>query len=232
MDSRQLVEAGTAAGNAGAIARVAASERPDYAYRAAKRVIDVAGSLALTIVFSPVIAGVALALARQGGPVLFTHTRIGRNGRRFKLYKFRSMVANADQVLEDLMTSSQEHAETWAREHKLKDDPRITKVGHFLRKTSLDELPQILNVLKGEMSLVGPRPIVDDELPKYGRAARHYLACKPGITGLWQVSGRNDIDYSRRVALDRHYVQHASVLMDLSILLRTVWIVVGRRGAY
>ena len=120
----------------------------------------------------------------------------------------------------------------WAREHKLKDDPRITRVGRFLRKTSLDELPQILNVLKGEMSLVGPRPIVEAELPKYGRAVRHYLASKPGITGLWQVSGRNDIDYSRRVALDRHYVENASVLMDLGILLRTVWVVVARQGAY
>lgn len=232
MDGGQYLEAGGAAGTVEVIEAAALAERPDFAYRAAKRVIDVAGALALTIVFSPVIAIVALALARQGGPVLFTHTRVGRDGRRFQVYKFRSMVSNADQVLEELLASSPEHAEMWAREHKLKDDPRITRVGHFLRKTSLDELPQILNVLRGEMSLVGPRPIVDAELPKYGRAARHYLASKPGITGLWQVSGRNDIDYSRRVALDRHYVENASVLMDLGILLRTVWVVLARRGAY
>jgi undecaprenyl-phosphate galactose phosphotransferase len=142
------------------------------------------------------------------------------------------MVPNAEQVLDELFAKSPELREEWVLHHKLRDDPRITLVGYFLRKTSLDELPQLWNVLKGEMSLVGPRPIVQEEIFKYGRAFRHYMAVKPGITGLWQVSGRNDITYRRRVAMDRAYAMKSCFLLDLRILLRTAKVVVGQRGAY
>ncbi|MFP5307344.1 MAG: sugar transferase [Gammaproteobacteria bacterium] len=197
-----------------------------------KRGVDVAGAVALGVVFSPLIAFVICALKLDGGPVLFAHSRVGRNGRRFRVYKFRSMVADAQTALEELLDQHPELREEWERDHKLRNDPRVTRLGRFLRKTSLDELPQLLNVLKGEMSLVGPRPIVDAELRRYGRAVRYYLASKPGITGLWQVSGRSDTDYGRRVAMDRYYAENGSVLLDLSILARTVLVVLGRRGAY
>jgi Undecaprenyl-phosphate galactose phosphotransferase WbaP len=201
-------------------------------YRVLKRMVDVLGALALGVVFSPLIAGVTLILLRQGGPVFFSHTRIGRSGKPFKVLKFRTMVPNAQQILEELLAASPEMQAEWDRDHKLKDDPRITRTGRFLRKTSLDELPQIWNVLKGEMSLVGPRPVVEAELEKYGRAVRYYFASKPGITGLWQVSGRNDTDYRRRVVMDRRYARDANLFLDVKILLRTVLVVVHRRGAY
>lgn len=197
-----------------------------------KRGIDVAGALALGVVFSPLIALVICALKLDGGPVLFAHYRVGRDGRRFRVYKFRSMVVDAQTALEELLARHPELRAEWERDHKLRNDPRVTRLGRFLRKTSLDELPQLLNVLKGEMSLVGPRPIEEAELSRYGRAVRHYLASKPGITGLWQVSGRNDTDYGRRVAMDRYYAEKGSVLLDLGILARTVLVVLGRRGAY
>lgn len=197
-----------------------------------KRGIDVAGALALGVAFSPLIALVICALKLDGGPVLFAHYRVGRDGRRFRVYKFRSMVVDAQTALEELLARHPELRAEWERDHKLRNDPRVTRLGRFLRKTSLDELPQLLNVLKGEMSLVGPRPIEDAELSRYGRAVRHYLASKPGITGLWQVSGRNDTDYGRRVAMDRYYAEKGSVLLDLGILARTVLVVLGRRGAY
>ncbi|MDD3765504.1 MAG: sugar transferase [Nevskiales bacterium] len=202
------------------------------AYCLAKRALDIVGGLTLATVFSPVFVVVTVAMLRDDGPIFFGHKRIGKDGKTFKVYKFRTMVPNAQQVLENLLESNPEMRAEWEQDHKLRDDPRITRVGQFLRKTSLDELPQLWNVFKGEMSLVGPRPVVEAELPKYGRALRHYCATKPGITGLWQVSGRNDTDYRRRVALDRYYSERASILLDVNILLRTVWVVVGRRGAY
>jgi undecaprenyl-phosphate galactose phosphotransferase len=142
------------------------------------------------------------------------------------------MVPNANTLLHQLLASDPELRAEWRRDHKLKNDPRVTYVGRFLRKTSLDELPQLINVIKGEMSLVGPRPIVRDEIKKYGRAAGYYLCGKPGLTGLWQVSGRNDTDYRRRVAMDRLYVRRASLALDLVVLFKTVGVVLFRRGAY
>lgn len=197
-----------------------------------KRVLDVVGVLTLGIVFFPVIVGVALWLSLTGGPVLFRHTRIGKRGNRFTCYKFRTMVRDAEHVLEELLEKRPELRQEWIQHHKLRNDPRITLIGCFLRKTSLDELPQLWNVLKGEMSLVGPRPIVQEEIFRYGRGIRHYLAVKPGITGLWQVSGRNDVGYCRRIAMDRAYAMRSCLMLDLRILLRTVAVVLGQRGAY
>ena len=197
-----------------------------------KRTFDLAGALALTLVFLPVFLPYCIAVKLSGKPVFFTQMRIGRNGRPFRCYKFRTMVVNADAVLEDLLERDPEARQEWASCHKLRDDPRITALGRLLRRTSLDELPQLWNVLTGEMSLVGPRPVVYEEVPRYGRRARHDLSVQPGMTGLWQVSGRNDTGYRRRVAMDVWYVQHQSLALDCLILLKTVSVVVSARGAY
>jgi lipopolysaccharide/colanic/teichoic acid biosynthesis glycosyltransferase len=142
------------------------------------------------------------------------------------------MVPNADQVLQDLLDSDREIKEEWIRDHKLRDDPRVTRLGRFLRRSSLDELPQLWNVLRGEMSLVGPRPVVPDELRRYGNRVHTLLSAPPGITGLWQISGRNDTDYRKRVALDVCYVHARSLILDIYILLKTMPVVVARSGAY
>jgi Undecaprenyl-phosphate galactose phosphotransferase WbaP len=197
-----------------------------------KRVVDVMGAFILGLVFFPVILVVVFSLSRDGGGVLFRHTRVGKSGRTFKVYKFRTMRPDADSILRELIANNPQIREEWLRDHKLKDDPRITAIGKFLRRTSLDELPQLWNVLKGEMSLVGPRPITPEELRKYGRAARYYMAVKPGLTGIWQVNGRNDTDYNRRVAMDRHYVCTASLGVDAAVLAKTINVVLRRRGAY
>ena len=200
--------------------------------QAAKRAFDFAGAVALIILLSPFLLIVGTLVATSGKPIFFRQSRIGRSGEMFKCYKFRTMVPDAEKVLLDLLERDPVARAEWQRDFKLKNDPRVTKIGAFLRKTSLDELPQLFNVLKGEMSLVGPRPIVQAELNRYGRAARWYLAARPGMTGLWQVSGRNDTDYIRRVALDTYYVRSQSLMLDLVILLLTVRVVVARRGAY
>jgi undecaprenyl-phosphate galactose phosphotransferase len=158
---------------------------------------------------------------------------VGRNGEEFKCYKFRSMVTNSDEVLKHLLDTDPDARAEWNRDFKLKNDPRITRVGRFIRKTSLDELPQLWNVLCGDMSVVGPRPVVRQELDRYYAAAReHYLSVPPGLTGLWQVSGRNDMDYDERVQLDRQYVDNWNVWTDFTIVMRTVGVMVGRKGAY
>jgi lipopolysaccharide/colanic/teichoic acid biosynthesis glycosyltransferase len=150
----------------------------------------------------------------------------------FECLKFRTMVPDADRELHTLLESNEELKAEWIQNHKLKDDPRITAIGRFLRRTSLDELPQLWNVLRGDMSLVGPRPIVREELLRYGRSASVYLAVKPGITGLWQTTGRNNTDYRRRVAMDVYYVRNQSLWLDAYILLRTTGVVLGGTGAY
>lgn len=202
--------------------------------RAAKRLFDLVGVLVMLALFAPIMLGIALAVRMTTGrQVIYGHTRIGRDGREFQCYKFRSMVPNADEVLRRLLESDPQARAEWERDFKLKDDPRITRVGRFIRKTSLDELPQLWNVLRGEMSIVGPRPIVQLELDRYYDAARdHYLSVRPGLTGLWQVSGRNDIGYDERVNLDRHYVDNWNVWTDMTIVLRTVGVMFGRKGAY
>lgn len=203
-----------------------------FPYPAIKRVLDFLGALVLMVMLAPVMIGLVLVIRSEGAPAIFRHRRIGYRGRAFYCYKFRTMVPNSQVVLEELLRSSEAAREEWAKDHKLRDDPRITRIGQFLRKTSLDELPQLFNVLRGEMSLVGPRPIVQDEVAKYGRGARQYWSVKPGMTGLWQVTGRNDTTYARRVAMDRYYAANRSLLMDIVILLRTVMVVANRDGAY
>jgi exopolysaccharide production protein ExoY len=206
---------------------------PDRPIRhALKRVLDIIGAALLGVVFLPLILAVAVLLHRQGGPIIFRHRRVGRNGQAFDCLKFRSMVPDADRVFRELMERHPELKAEWLRDHKLRDDPRITAVGRFLRRTSLDELPQLWNVIRGEMSLVGPRPVVREELLRYGRHLHRYLAAKPGVTGLWQVTGRNNTDYRRRVVLDVYYVRRQSVLLDLYILLKTTQVVLGGSGAY
>lgn len=166
------------------------------------------------------------------GPVVFAHQRIGQKGEMFPCYKFRTMVTNSQEVLEKYLKNHPDAREEWARDFKLKDDPRVTKIGSFLRKTSLDELPQFFNVIKGEMSLVGPRPIVQAEVVRYGEYINDYYLVRPGITGMWQVRGRNDIGYSERVKLDSWYVRNWSMWIDIVLLLKTVKVVIGRKGAY
>jgi exopolysaccharide production protein ExoY len=201
-------------------------------YAATKRVLDVVGALVLAVVFSPLIMAIVVLMRREGGSIIYKHRRIGRDGRAFECLKFRTMVPNADQVLRELLESNAAIKAEWVRDHKLRCDPRVTRLGRFLRRTSLDELPQLWNVMRGEMSLVGPRPVVREELLRYGRNVRAYLSAKPGITGLWQVKGRNDTDYRRRVVLDTYYVRNQNLVLDLYILLKTTKVVLGGSGAY
>ena len=198
----------------------------------AKRFVDVIGAILLGIVFSPLIVVITFFMRRGGGSVIYRHRRVGRDGKMFSCLKFRTMVPNADQVLRELLEKNPELQAEWVRDHKLRDDPRVTPLGRFLRRTSLDELPQLLNVLRGEMSLVGPRPVVREELLRYGRSVGIYLAAKPGITGLWQVTGRNNTDYRRRVVLDTYYVRNQNLMLDLYILAKTTGVVLGGYGAY
>lgn len=198
-----------------------------------KMVFDYVLTLVGTIAISPILAIIAIWIYKDSpGSVIFKHTRIGKDGKPFPCYKFRSMCVDAKERLEELLANDAEARAEWERDFKLKNDPRITKSGAFLRKTSLDELPQIFNVLRGEMSLVGPRPIIQEELERYGDNATDYLMVKPGITGMWQVSGRSDIDYAERVALDSWYVRNWSVWLDVMLLWRTFDVVLRRKGAY
>ena len=181
----------------------------------------------------PVFAGIALAIALTSpGPVVYGQVRIGRHNTRFTAWKFRSMCANADQVLRHHLDANPALRREWERDHKLKNDPRVTTIGRFLRTTSLDELPQLWNVLKGEMSLIGPRPIVDAEIVRYGDSFDSYQSVRPGISGMWQVSGRNNTSYGERVQFDEYYVTNWSVWLDLYIIGRTVKTVLLREGAY
>lgn len=198
--------------------------------RGGKRLFDVVFAILLLPILAPVIFGLWLLVRRDGGAGFFGHTRVGQDGVAFKCWKLRSMVVDAETRLKTHLESCPEAAAEWARDHKLTDDPRINRLGRVLRKTSLDELPQIWNVLKGEMSFVGPRPVVDAELEKYGQSLPAYLAQKPGITGLWQVSGRNDISYDERVALDVRYMRERCFAKDLSIILKTGSAVLCRTG--
>lgn len=197
-----------------------------------KRVFDVVVGLALIVLLLPTLVVIALIVKRDGGPALYGHTRVGRNGRKFRCLKFRSMVVNSEEVLKQLLATDPEARAEWEREFKLKNDVRVTRIGRFLRRTSLDELPQLWNVVRGEMSLVGPRPIIDQELERYGANSKYYLMATPGITGLWQVSGRSETDYATRVSLDVTYVQNWSLHRDIEILFKTFVVVIRGTGAY
>jgi lipopolysaccharide/colanic/teichoic acid biosynthesis glycosyltransferase len=207
--------------------------RYDFSFeRGLKRAGDLLGALLLALVFSPIFLLAFTAAAINGQQVLFRHQRVGRDGRLFFCLKFQTMVPNAEAVLQHLLAADSDLRAEWERDHKLKDDPRVTPLGRFLRATSLDEIPQIWNVLKGEMSLVGPRPVTREELLRYGRNTVFYEMVRPGITGLWQVSGRNFVEYRRRVAMDVLYVKRQSLVLDLWILVKTVAVVVTGHGAF
>lgn len=190
------------------------------------------GALVLLLMLAPVMAVVAWLIWRKdGNPILFGHYRVGRDGHLFKCWKFRSMAVNAAEMLAELLKNDPAAKAEWDRDQKLTNDPRVTPIGAFLRKTSLDELPQLFNVLKGEMRLVGPRPITLAELDKYGETRWHYLNAMPGMTGLWQVSGRSDTTYEERVELDKTYIEKRSLWNDAVILVKTVAVVLGKGGA-
>jgi Undecaprenyl-phosphate galactose phosphotransferase WbaP len=198
-----------------------------------KRFMDLFVVVVGGIVLIPLFLLIALLVKFSSpGPVLYGHTRLGMNGRRFTAYKFRSMVSNSDEILKNLLESNPEIRKEWETNHKLKNDPRVTTIGKILRRTSFDEFPQLINILKGEMSLVGPRPIVDDEVQKYGEDYRRIFSVKPGLTGLWQVSGRSDTDYAERVSFDTYYLQSWSVWLDIWVIFKTFSVVIKGKGAY
>ena len=200
--------------------------------RTLKRLFDIIASIAIIILLSPVLLYISRQVKKDGGPAIYGHERIGKDGKPFKCLKFRPMVTNSKDVLNELLQNDPEAKREWDTTFKLKNDPRITKIGAVLRRTSLDELPQLFNVLKGEMSLVGPRPIITAELERYNEEVDYYLLSKPGMTGLWQVSGRSDVDYETRVYLDAWYVKNWSMWNDIAILFKTVGVVLKKDGAY
>jgi exopolysaccharide production protein ExoY len=204
-----------------------------WSYQVAKRILDVMLVIALVPLLIPVVlALMVLVKLSSSGPVFFRQRRIGQNGQSFFLYKFRTMFSDSDSLLATHLAAMPEARQEWEQYYKLRVDPRVTRLGAALRRTSLDELPQILNVLTGHMSLVGPRPVVEEELLRYGTSLPFYTAAKPGITGLWQISGRGRLSYEARVSLDVHYVKTWSFLQDLRVLLKTAAAVWRCDGAY
>lgn len=199
-------------------------------YSFLKRSGDVAVSLTGMIILSPVFLLLAvLVYMDDPGPILFAHQRVGKDGRKIRVWKFRSMRVNAEDIFEGF---SKEQKEMFYRDFKLEEDPRITGIGNFLRKSSLDELPQLFNILKGDLSLVGPRPVVEEELEKYGMYKKKFLSVKPGLTGYWQANGRNLINYENgRKEMELYYIDHQSIGLDLKILAQTVFAVIKGRGA-
>ena len=200
-----------------------------------KRLFDILFSLSVLILFAPVYLLLAFLIAlSSSGPIFYVQERVGKNHKRFYCLKFRTMVENADDLLLEIMENSPHLRQEFEDNFKLKQDPRITWIGRFLRMTSLDEFPQFWNVLKGDMSVVGPRPLVEEELPRYGRHINKILTIRPGITGLWQVSGRNDIPYPRRVQIDLYYANDKNLWMDMWIIFKTIGVVIfpKNNGAY
>lgn len=218
---------------AGAVPGDSTRDRAARLLPLAKRAMDIVIAGTALLLALPFFLVVSALVRADGGPAFYAHPRVGRGGKLFGCLKFRSMVIDSQARLEALLASDPAAREEWEATRKLKNDPRITRVGRFLRATSLDELPQLINVLKGEMSIVGPRPVTQSELDRYyGAAAAHYLTVRPGITGLWQVSGRSETSYDQRVALDVAYVSQPSLLADIRILLKTPVAVLSRRGAH
>lgn len=197
-----------------------------------KAAMDVLLAMIGLILAMPIMVVVAIGVRLDGGPIFYAHPRIGRNGKPFNCYKFRTMVVNAEQILDEVLKSDPTAAADWAERRKLKQDIRITPIGRFLRASSLDELPQLFNVIRQEMSLVGPRPIVAQEIERYGDHIDCYYASKPGLTGMWQISGRSDTTYGERVALDTWYVNNWSFRLDIEILAKTIPAVIKRSGAF
>lgn len=197
------------------------------------RILDVVLSAILLVLLLPTLFIVGILVKMQDkGPVFYAHRRIGHHASEFKCLKFRSMYVKSEEILSHILTTNAEAYKEWQADHKLRNDPRVTPFGKFMRKSSLDEFPQLINVLRGQMSLVGPRPIITAEVSKYGRSFKQYTSVLPGITGLWQIMGRNDVTYRRRVAMDRLFAKRKSVTLYLFILFATVPAVLTQRGSY
>lgn len=209
-------------------------EPQDIRHMPLKRTFDILFSAAALIVLSPLLVLIALLVkCTSRGPIFYSHQRVGRGGRKFRCYKFRSMYRNPDQLLREILASDPQLRAEWDEHQKLKEDPRITPVGKVLRKTCLDELPQFWNVLKGDLSIVGPRPVVEREIIRFiGPRAARILSIRPGLTCFWQVSGRNDIPYEQRIALDEQYVRDRSMRTDLKLIAKTIPAMFSSRGAY
>lgn len=205
----------------------------NYVQLAIKRIFDIIGGICGVILLIPLTIGIAIANFVSGdkGPVFYSHERIGKNGKHFKMYKYRSMVVGADEKLEKYLAKNKEAAEEYRIYKKLQNDPRITKVGNFIRKTSIDEFPQFINVLFGQMSLVGPRPYLPREKEDMGKYYEYIVAKKPGVTGFWQVSGRNDVTFEDRLAMDMDYYNNANLVMDVKLLAKTGLKVLKKEGA-
>lgn len=206
-------------------------------YKIVKRIIDIIGALVGCFVLLPLTFCIWIAnlIAKDNGPVFYAHKRIGKNGTEFKMYKFRTMCMNAHEMVKDEESMkkyfSEEQIEEWKENFKIEDDPRITKVGKFLRRTSLDEVPQVFNILKGELSIIGPRPIIDEELEKYENNKDKFLSVKPGLTGYWAANGRSDTAYEERMQMELYYVDNISFKLDLQIFFKTIVSVLKREGA-
>jgi exopolysaccharide production protein ExoY len=201
----------------------------DVAYTGLNRLT----ALLVILLLSPVLLYIAWRIAREdGAPITYGHYRVGQRGELFRCLKFRTMVRDSQQVLAELLNTDPAAKAEWERDHKLRSDPRVTPIGRMLRKTSLDELPQLFNILRGEMHFVGPRPVTMEELARYGNRRRHYMSVRPGLTGLWQVSGRNNTSYEERVEFDSEYVERRNPLFDSWIVLRTVKVMVTGEGAH
>jgi len=199
-----------------------------------KRLFDIGFSVFAIIVTLPITIPIAIIIKLiDGGSIIYGHERVGKGGKKFKVLKFRSMYMDAEKKLKEILENDPKAKEEWEQTFKLKNDPRITPIGKFLRKTSLDELPQFINVLKGDMSVVGPRPVVEEELIKYYKEkADLYKSVKPGVTGYWQVEGRSDTDYDERIKMDEYYIKNQSFLLDLKIILKTIKVMITGKGAY
>ena len=198
-----------------------------------KRLIDIVLCLVATVIVVPFSIVIAIIIkATSPGPVFYGHKRVGKNGKYIKCWKFRSMYKNSQEMLQKILAEDPVRRAEWEKDRKFLDDPRVTKFGKFLRKTSLDELPQLWNIFIGEMSFVGPRPVTEEELQKYGEFADYILSVTPGLSGMWQISGRSDTGYEERINLDTYYIQNWSVWLDIWILIKTVWVVINGKGAY
>lgn len=220
------------AGQPGSMVPVAAREASSPG-RKAKRCFDIAAAASALIILLPLLLTLALSIwLLLGRPILYSHPRLGKDGKKFRCLKFRTMVKDGDAVLRNYFLSNPEGRIEWETTRKLRQDPRVTPLGRILRLTSADELPQLLNVIRGDMSLVGPRPITEDEMSHYGAVIQDYVRTRPGLTGLWQVSGRNDLSYETRVALDQHYLLNWSFWLDLQIIFRTIPAVLRSTGTY
>ncbi len=198
-------------------------------YKYLKRMMDFLISLIALIVLSPIFLIIAILIKKESnGPVFFKHKRIGKNGKEIEIYKFRSMVENAEELIKKF---TPEQKEEFEKNFKLENDPRITKIGKILRKTSLDELPQLINILKGELSIIGPRPVIKPELEKYGNNREKFLSVTPGLTGYWAANGRSDTTYEQRIIMELYYVDNISFKLDLKIFLKTIVSVIKKEGA-